>query len=43
MKIKDKYFCDDCEAEMGEINKYGLHDLCDKCEEFYQKPYEEEK
>ena len=41
MKIKNKYFCDDCEIEIGEINKYGLHDLCDKCEEFYQKPIKE--
>ena len=43
MKIGNKYLCDDCEAEMNEINKYGLHDLCDKCEEFYQKPCKEGK
>ena len=36
MKVKDKYFCDDCEIEMNKVNKYGLHDLCDECEMSYQ-------
>ena len=36
MKIKNKYLCDDCETEMNEVNKYGLHGLCDECETFYQ-------
>lgn len=36
MKIKGKNYCDDCEIEINEINKYGLHDICDKCELSYQ-------
>ena len=36
MKYENKYYCDDCETEMNEINKFGLHDICDKCELSYQ-------
>ena len=41
MKIGSKYYCDDCEKEMNKVNKYGLHNLCDKCESFYQLSYDE--
>ena len=43
MKYENKYYCDDCEIEMNKINKYGLHDLCDKCELFYQIEDEEDE
>jgi len=36
MKYENKYYCDDCETEMNEINKFGLHNICDKCELSYQ-------
>ena len=36
MNDKGKYFCDDCEIEMNETNKYGLHDICDDCETAYK-------
>ena len=37
MKVKNKHFCDDCEKEMNKVNRYGLHDLCDKCERSYNE------
>ena len=36
MKVEEKYYCDDCEIEIDKINKFGLHDICDKCELSYQ-------
>ena len=43
MKKENRYYCDDCEREMNEVNKYGLTDVCDKCESFYQLSYDEQK
>ena len=42
MKINSKHICDDCESVIPhKFNKYGLTDICDKCEEFYQLSYEQ--